>query len=132
MPVTDSLADFLTRIRNASRAGHRYVDARFSNMNQNIASVLKETGFIDHFLVKNEDGIGTIRLFLRYGEGLKPVIQHLRKISNPGRRRYVRHDEIPIVRNGLGISIVSTSRGVLTGHEARKQKVGGELICHVW
>lgn len=132
MSVTDSLADFLTRIRNASRAGHRYVDVRFSNLNENISAVLKEQGFVEHFIVKHEGGLGTIRLFLRYAEGLKPVIQGLKKISNPGRRRYVRADEIPSVRNGLGISIISTSRGVLVGHEARKQKVGGELICYVW
>jgi len=132
MSVTDSLADFLTRIRNASRAGHRYVDAHFSNLNQNIAAVLKEQGFIEHYIVKHEGGIGTLRLFLRYAEGMKPLIQGLKKISNPGRRRYVRSEEIPSVRNGLGISIISTSRGVLVGHEARKQKVGGELICYVW
>ncbi len=132
MSVNDQLADFLTRIRNATRASHRYVDVRFSVMNQNMAQVLKEQKFIEHFLVKHEGGLGTIRLFLRYIDGKKSLIRGIKKISNPGRRKYVGSEKIPLVFNGLGISILSTSQGVLVGHEARKRKVGGELLCYVW
>ncbi|MDB6080888.1 MAG: ribosomal protein [Chlamydiia bacterium] len=128
----DQLADFLTRIRNATRAGHRFVDVKFSNMNQNLAKVLQDEKFIEHFLVKHEESIGTLRIFLRYIEGREPLIRGLCKISNPGRRKYVGYTEIPKVFNGLGISIISTSQGVLAGHEAKKRKVGGELLCYVW
>lgn len=132
MSVNDQLADFLTRIRNATRAGHRYVDVQFSVMNQNMAQVLCEQKFVEHFLVKHEGAIGTIRIFLRYIGGKDSLIRGIRKISNPGRRKYVGYTEIPRVFNGLGISILSTSQGVLVGHEARKRKVGGELLCYVW
>ena len=130
--LNDPLADFLTRIRNATRAGHRFVDVRWSVMNQNMATVLKEQKFVEHFLVKHEDGKGTLRIFLKYIDGKQSLIRGIRKISNPGRRRYVGREEIPRVFNGLGISIVSTSQGVLVGHEARKRGVGGELLCYVW
>ena len=130
--LSDQLADFLTRIRNATRAGHRFVDVRWNVMNQNVANVLKEQRFVEHFLVKHEDGKGTLRIFLKYSNDKCSLIRGIRKISNPGRRRYVGRDEIPNVFNGLGISIVSTSQGVLVGHEARKRGVGGELLCYVW
>ena len=132
MCVNDPLADFLTRIRNASRAGHRYVDVRWSVMNENIASVMKEQKFVEHYLVKHEGGIGTLRVFLSYANDRSSLIRGIRKISNPGRRRYVKSTDIPSVFNGLGISIISTSQGVLVGHEAKKRKVGGELLCYVW
>ena len=132
MSVNDPLADFLTRIRNATRAGHRFVDVQWNNLNQSVAELLQEYNFIEHFLVKEENKISTMRIFLRYIEGRRPLIRGLRKISNPGRRRYVGYEEIPSVFNGLGISVVSTSQGVLAGQEARKRKVGGELLCYVW
>jgi len=132
MCAHDQLADFLTRIRNACKAGHRYVDVRFSFMNQNLAQVMQDQKFIEHFLVKQENGFGTIRIFLKYIDAKTPLIRGLRKISNPGRRCYVGCDEIPRVFNNLGIAIVSTSQGVLTGTEARKRRVGGELLCYVW
>lgn len=132
MAVNDQIADFLTRIRNACTAGHRYVDVSYNMMNQNISHVLKEQGFIDHFLVKQEANKGTIRLFLRYLGLRKPLIRGLRKVSNPGLRKYVGYQEIPKVFNGLGIAIISTSQGVLVGQEAFKRKVGGELLCCVW
>ena len=132
MPVSDTLADFMTRIRNASRAAHRYVDVPYRTVATNVAQVLKDQRFIEHFLVKHEGGIGVIRIFLRYTEGTKPMITGIRKISTPGRRKYIGYHEIPRVLNGLGISILSTSQGVLAGHEARRRKVGGELICYVW
>jgi len=132
MCISDQLADFLTRIRNATTAGHRYVDVKYSGINENIAKVMNDSKFIEHYLVKHEAGIGTIRLFLRYTPSRESLIRGIRKISNPGRRRYVGYQEIPRVFNGLGISILSTSQGVLAGHEARKRKVGGELLCYVW
>lgn len=128
----DNIADFLTRLRNASSARHRFVDIRWSMLNQNIAQVLKDQKFIEHFLVKQEDGKGTLRVFLRYKDGRHPLIRGIRKISNPGKRKYVGFREIPQVFNGLGISIVSTSQGIFEGVEARKRKVGGELLCYIW
>ena len=132
MTVSDQIADFLTRMRNANMAGHRYVDVNFSKMNQNIAQVLKDQSFIDQFLVKHEGNKGTIRLFLRYAGLRKPLIRGLKRVSNPGLRKYIGYQEIPRVFNGMGISILSTSQGVLVGEEARKRKLGGELLCYVW
>jgi small subunit ribosomal protein S8 len=130
--MPDNIADFLTRLRNASSAHHRFVDVRWTMLNQNIAQVLKDQKFIEHFLVKQEGGKGILRLFLRYTEGRRSLIRGIRKISNPGRRKYVSSQEIPQVFNGLGISILSTSQGVIEGGEARRRKIGGELLCYVW
>lgn len=132
MSTHDPIADLLTRIRNGSKAQHRYVDIQWSNLIQNIVQVLKDEKFVDHFLVKEENGKSTMRIFLRYTETREPLIRGLKKISNPGRRKYVGYEEIPSVFNGMGISLLSTSKGVLVGAEARKRKVGGELLCYVW
>lgn len=133
MAVSDSIADFLTRIRNATRAQHRYVDVDWSKMKQNLAEILKEQGFIESFLVKQDSKHrGTIRLFLKYTEHRQPVIQGLTRVSKPGLRRYIGHDEIPMFYGGTGLSIVSTSQGVMAGLEARKRKIGGELLCMIW
>ncbi len=132
MCVHDQLADFLTRIRNASQAGHRHVDVRWSVLHQNIAQVMKDHHFVEHYLVKHEGGIGTLRIYLRYTDERHPLIRGIRKISNPGRRVYVGTSKIPQVFNGLGIPILSTSQGVIDGQEARKRNVGGELLCYVW
>ncbi len=132
MSMHDPIADLLTRIRNASMAHHRFVDVPWSVLNQNIVQVLRDENFVEHFLVKQEDGKSTMRVFLRYTEARKPVIQGLKRISSPGCRRYVGHAKIPRVFNGLGISIISTSKGVLSGTNARRDKVGGELLCYVW
>lgn len=133
MTMCDPIADFLTRIRNASRAQHRFVDADWSKIKESIAEILKSQGFIESYLVKkDENGRGTIRLFLKYQNGRKAVIQGIKKVSNPGLRRYVKHADIPVFYGGLGLSIVSTSQGVLPGFEAIKRQIGGELICMVW
>jgi small subunit ribosomal protein S8 len=132
MSIHDPIADLLTRIRNASRAHHRYVDVRWSVLLQNIVQVLVEEQFVEHFLVKEEDKKATMRIFLRYTESREPLIRGLKKQSNPGCRRYVGYKKIPSVFNNLGISILSTSQGVLSGAEARKRKLGGELLCYVW
>lgn len=132
MSQTDVIADFLTRVRNASAAGLRYADIRWSKAVQNVAEVLKEANFIEHILVRNEDGFTKMRVFLKYGAKRKPVIRGLRRTSTPGCRRYVPCDKIPSVMNGLGLAVVSTSRGVMSGKAAREKRVGGELLCYVW
>ncbi len=126
-------ADFLTRVRNGSRALHRYVDVNWSKLNQSLAEILKSQGFIENFLVKLEnDHRGTIRMFLKYTPTRKPVIQGVTQVSKPGSRKYVKHDDIPRFYGGLGVSIVSTSQGVMAGLDAKRKKIGGELIALVW
>lgn len=132
LTTNDPISDLLTRIRNAIQAKHRYVDVMNSRMNRYIIAILKEQGFVENFMVKEEDRHGVIRLLLKYVDGRNPVINGLTRISKPGLRKYVNHSAIPLVCGGLGISIVSTSQGVMAGHEARRNKVGGELLCYVW
>lgn len=133
MAVSDPIADFLTRIRNASRSQHRYVDVSWSKIKQNIAEILKNRGFIENYLVKLDGNRGTIRIFLKYTQGRMPVIQGLKRMSKPGLRNYVKSEEIPTAfYGGEGLSIVSTSQGVIPGNEAKNKKIGGELICLVW
>src|SRR5690349_5109701 len=122
--LSDPIADFLTRIRNATNAQHRYVDVPWSVMKQNIAEILKSQGFIDNFLVKQDDKKrGTMRVFLKYIDGRQPVIQGIKRVSKPGRRRYVGHQDIPHFYGGLGLSILSTSNGVMAGFDAMTKKV---------
>ncbi len=130
MAVNDPIADFLTRIRNAKKARHRYVEAPLSKMKVRIAEILKEEGFIENFLVNAEKRV--MRLFLRYNGKRNAVIQGLSRISKPGLKKYVGFKEIPRVQNGMGISIISTPKGVMEGKQARKERVGGKLLCSVW
>lgn len=133
MSLSDPVADFLTRIRNSTRAEHRYVDVSWSKLKQNLADILKSQGFIENFLVNQETpSRGVIRIFLKYTPTRKPVIQGLKRVSKPGLRRYVGHEDIPQFHGGMGLSIVSTSQGLLPGNEARKRKIGGELVCLIW
>ncbi len=132
MPVTDFVADFLTVIRNASRAHKEKVSMPVSNLTLKIAELLKNEGFVDNVKSFTEEKKQFVRVHLKYIHGKRPAIQGLRRISKPGRRRYVAHDEIPRVQGGLGVAIVSTSQGVLTDRDARKSKLGGELLCTVW
>lgn len=133
MASSDPIADFLTRIRNSTRSQHRYVDVSWSKMKQNIAEILKEQGFIESYLVKQESPQrGTMRVFLKYSEHRKPVIQGIKRVSKPGLRRYVGHNDVPHFYGGTGLSIVSTSQGVMAGLEASRRKIGGELLCMVW
>lgn len=133
MAVSDPVADFLTRIRNAIKAQHRYVDIDWSKMKQNLAEILKAQGFIENYLVKVDDGKrGMIRLFLKYASGRRPVIQGLKRISKPGLRKYVGHQDIPRFYGNMGLSIVSTSQGVMPGNEAKEKGIGGELLCLIW
>lgn len=131
--ISDPIADLLTRIRNATRAQHRYVDVSWSVIKQSIAEILKDHGFIESFLVKQDDKKrGTMRVFMKYTDGRQPVIQGIKRVSKPGLRRYVGHQDIPHFYGGLGLSILSTSNGVMAGFDASAKKVGGELLCLVW
>lgn len=131
MPVTDQIGDFITRIRNAGTAGHKTVDAPASKMKFGIAQILKEQGFIEDFQKIDETVQGSIRVTLKYYKR-KPVIKKIVRISKPGRRIYVPSDKLPRVFNGLGIAILSTSKGVVTGKQAKQLNVGGEVVCTVW
>lgn len=133
MAVSDPVADFLTRIRNSIKAQHRFVDIDWSKMKHTLAEILKNQGFIENFLVKvDEKQRGTIRIFLKYTSGRSPVIQGLKRISKPGLRKYVGHQDIPRFYGNMGLSIVSTSQGVMPGNEAKKKGIGGELLCLIW
>lgn len=132
MPVTDSVADMLTRIRNALIAKHDTVDVPASNMKKAIGQILLEEGYIKSFETIDDGVQGTIRIKLKYGPGGQRVITGLKRISKPGLRVYARHDKLPKVLNGLGIAIISTSKGLLTDAEARRQSVGGEVLAYVW
>lgn len=130
---SDPIADFLTMIRNAIKAEHRFVDVCWSKIKLSIVEILKAQGLIDDYLVKMDTNQrGTIRVFLKYVGGRKSVIQGIKRVSKPGLRRYVSAESIPTYYGGLGISILSTSQGVLAGPEARKRQIGGELLCLVW
>lgn len=130
--MTDPIADMLTRIRNALKARKEEVDIPSSNLKKRIAEVLKEEGFIKGFKVIPDGKQGILRVFLKYDEQGSPVISGLQRVSKPGRRVYVGKEEIPRVMGGLGVAILTTSRGVMTDREARKVGVGGEVICYVW
>ncbi len=132
MSATDLIADMLTRIRNANMVKFEKVDIVLTKMNQSLAEILKEEGYIKNYKVLSGEGHGVLRLFLKYDEQGRGVISGLRRESRSGLRRYVKHDEIPVIRNGLGTSILSTSKGVVSGEEAAKLQVGGEYICSVW
>ncbi len=133
MSFTDPIGDMLTRVRNASSARHEKVLVPASNLKARIAEVLKAEGFIQDYVLHKEDGHqGAITILLKYGPDREPAISDIKRVSKPGLRRYVPNGQIPRVLNGMGIAILSTSKGVLVDREARKQKVGGELICTVW
>jgi small subunit ribosomal protein S8 len=129
--LTDPIADMLTRIRNASAARLPVVDIPASNLKQEIARVLKEKGFIKKFVVVEDGKQGILKVLLRYTNGIS-AIQGIQRVSRPGLRHYANCGRLPRVLNGLGYAIISTSHGVMTDHEARKQQVGGEVICKVW
>jgi small subunit ribosomal protein S8 len=129
---SDPVADLLTRIRNGSRAEHEKVDVPSSRLKVRIAEILKDEGFIKNFRVLDDPKQGTLRVYLKYGPANEKVISGLVRVSKPGRRVYVTHDKVPSILAGMGVAIVSTSRGVCTDREARKQKVGGEVLAYVW
>jgi small subunit ribosomal protein S8 len=129
--MTDPIADMLTRIRNASAAKHKRVDLPVSRLKTEIARILKESHFIHDYKVLDDGRHGVLRLYLKYYED-QPVIRSVKRVSRPGRRIYRGAGEMPRVRNGLGLAIVSTSKGMMTDRQARSQKVGGEVMALVW
>jgi len=132
MAVSDSIADFLIRIKNGQKARFDKVDIPASRLKAGMARILKDEGYIKNFKLIKDDKQGILRVHLKYGENQAAAIAGMKRISKPGRRVYVGHSEMPRVLNGLGISIVSTPSGLMTDREARKQHVGGELLCSVW
>ncbi|MCG8423313.1 MAG: 30S ribosomal protein S8 [Proteobacteria bacterium] len=132
MSMTDPVADFLTRIRNAIGAHKNSVDCPRSRLKERMAEILRKEGYIAAVSTRDEHYQGVISMTLRYDNNNVNAISGLRRISRPGQRKYVPAKEVPIVRNGLGIAIISTSRGVVTDREARKLGVGGEVLCEVW
>jgi small subunit ribosomal protein S8 len=129
--MTDPISDMLTRIRNASSAKHKRVDMPVSRLKTEIARILKESHFIHDFKILDDGRHGVLRIYLKYYED-KPVIRNVSRVSRPGRRIYKGATELPRVRNGLGLAIVSTSKGVMSDRQARSQKVGGEVMALVW
>ena len=130
--MTDPIADMLTRIRNGSMARHERVEMPHSKLKEHVADVLKLEGYVDDVRVSEGEEPKVLTVVLRYGRDRQSAIDGLKRVSTPGRRVYVRHDRISRVCSGMGISILSTSRGVMTDREARRQRVGGELLCEVW
>lgn len=131
--VTDSIADYLTRIRNAQMARHRIVEIPASNVKKRMTEILYENGYILKYKFEDDNKQGIIKIALKYiGETKEPAILSLERVSRPGLRRYAKPAEIKRVRNGLGIAIVSTSRGVMTDKQARANNVGGEVLCQIW
>ena len=129
---SDPIADMLTRIRNASRAEHEKVDIPASRLKVRIAELLKEEGFIKNFRLLEDRKQGMLRVYLKYGPNNEAVIRDLQRVSRPGCRVYLGRDEIRRVQGGLGISIMTTPKGVMTGRQARREGVGGEILCEVW
>lgn len=132
MNLTDPVADFLTRIRNSIRARHQKLDVPDSKLKGEIARILKEEGYIANYKPTEENGQKVIRVYLKYGASNEPVIRDLQRVSRPGCRVYLGRDEIRRVQGGLGISIMTTPKGVMTGRQARREGVGGEILCEVW
>lgn len=131
MSLSDPVADYLARVRNAISAKHDKVDIPASRVKVEITRILKEEGFIQNYKIQEDKVQGTIRVFLKYSDG-SPVITGLKQVSKPGRRIYAHKDKVPKVVGGLGISIISTSRGIMTGDQSHKVGVGGEVLCQVW
>ena len=128
----DTVADFLTRIRNAGMAKHEKVDVPNSNLRAGVAKALEKAGYIRSFRVAKDNKQGIMRVYLKYNTKGEPIIKRLSRVSTPGKRVYVNSKEVPVIRSGYGLAILSTSRGVMSGEDASKENVGGEVICQVW
>ena len=128
----DTVSKFLTRIRNAGNAKHEKVDVPSSGLRDGIANILQKSGYIRSFKVVRDNKQGMMRVYLRYSNDGSPMIRSIDRISSSGLRRYVGSKEIPMIRNGYGITVLSTSKGIMSGDEARDQNLGGELLCNVW
>ena len=132
MTMTDPIADMLTRIRNANTVGHETVEIPASKMKKSIAEILKEEGYIEDFDIIDDNKQGIIKITMKYGANKEKVITGIKKISKPGLKVYAKANDVPRVLGGLGIAIISTSKGVVSDKQARKMGVGGEVICYVW
>ena len=130
--ITDPVADYLARIRNAQQANHKFVDIPASKQKRAITQILLEKGYVRNYLNIDDGKQGLLRIYLKYDSDGAPVIQMLRRVSTPGLRKYVGADELPRVKNGLGVAILSTSRGMMTDKEARRVHVGGEVLAYVY
>lgn len=130
--MTDPLADMLTRIRNAGMVKFETVEMPLSKVKTGVAAILKKEGFINDFQIVDTNTQGVLRIEMKYDQNNERIITNLKRVSKPGRRVYVKHDQIPKVMSGLGIAIISTSKGIFTDKEARTMKIGGELLCEVW
>jgi small subunit ribosomal protein S8 len=130
--MTDPIADMLNRISNGLLARHKQVTVPSSKVKVAVARILKEEGYIKNYQVTRDEPQPTLRIVLKYDDDRQPIISKLRRVSKPGRRMYVGRDEIPWVLNGMGVAILSTPRGIITGQQARRLKVGGEVLCYVW
>ena len=132
MSMSDPLADFLTRIRNAGMVRYETVDVPMSNLKVGVAKVLREEGYIKDYQIIEDNKQGILRIELKYGPNDERVISGIRRVSKPGLRQYVKADDIPKVLSGLGISILSTSKGIMADREARRLRIGGEILCEAW
>jgi small subunit ribosomal protein S8 len=132
MSMSDPIADLLTRIRNAAERRHEYTVVPASNMKVAILQVLKDEGYVDGFELLEDGARPAVRVNLRYGKGREPVISHLERVSKPGRRVYAKKRDIPWVLSGMGVAILTTPKGVMSGKQARRENVGGEVLCYVW
>lgn len=132
MSMSDPLADMLTRIRNATNSRYQSVEMPLSKLKVSVAKVLQNEGYISNYSVIGQSPQGLLKIELKYGSNNEQVINGIRKVSKPGRRQYIKSDQIPKVMNGLGISILSTSKGLVTDKEARQHNIGGELLCEIW
>jgi small subunit ribosomal protein S8 len=132
MSMTDPIADMLTRIRNAGHARFDKVDIPASRMKISLARIFKDEGFIKNYKVIKDNRQGILRVYLKYGEHQTPLIQGIQRVSKPGRRVYAGSEELPKVQGGLGVAVISTSKGVVTDRQARKMQVGGEVLCEIW
>jgi small subunit ribosomal protein S8 len=130
MAFNDPVAEYLTRIRNALLAKHKYVDINISKMRVSITKILQKQGFIENFLVNEQ--CKKIRIFLKYNDKRESIIHGLKRISSPGFRKYIKHDQIPRIFGGIGVVLLSTSQNIVEGEEARRKKLGGELLCSIW
>ena len=132
MAVTDSIADMLTRIRNANNTNKESVDIPASKLKVEVARVMKEEGYIKHYKVIKDNKQGILKIYLKYGSKGEKVISNLKRVSKPGCRVYVGKGEVPRVLSGFGISIISTSQGIMTGNKSKEMNVGGEVLCYIW
>ena len=132
MSMTDPLADMLTRIRNAGTAGFDKADIPASRMKISLARIMKEEGFIKNYKVVKDNRQGILRVYLKFDEHNKPLIQGIERVSKPGRRVYAGCEDLPRIQGGLGVAVISTSKGVITDRQARKLQVGGEVLCRIW